>query len=187
MLAVLLVLLLLAGMTQWLLNLNDARVASARKTHQPDYTMENFTIDSMDETGKPRQRLQSAFMAHYPDDDSTEFTKPHITLFRTDEAPWEIYGARGWVSGKRDVMELRGDVLIENPQTPAASRLRMVTQDLRVQTTEQTAATDRPVTITSQTSVTHATGMRAQLKEGRLQLLSKVRGVYAPKANAAKR
>ena len=185
MLAVLLVLFLLAGLTQWLLNLNEAPNFTARNTHQPDYTMENFTITSMGDTGKPRQRLQSTFMAHYPDDDSSEFTKPHITVFRTGEAPWEIYSERGWVAGGRELIVLRGDVLIENPQAPIGRRLRMVTQDLHVRTDEESASTDRPVTITGPTSVTRANGMRAYLKEGRLHLLSKVRGTYAPKSNAA--
>ncbi|MEO5703093.1 MAG: LPS export ABC transporter periplasmic protein LptC [Gammaproteobacteria bacterium] len=185
--AVLLILLLLAGLTQWLLNLNDARSPPVRNTHDPDYTMENFTITSMGSTGKPQQRLQSTYMAHYPDDDSSEFTKPHITVFREEDAPWEIYGERGWVSGGREHILLRGDALIENPQAPAERRLRMVTQDLHVFADEEYVETDRPVTITSQTSVTHSTGLRAQLKEGRVQLLSKVRGTYAPKSNAATR
>jgi lipopolysaccharide export system protein LptC len=187
MLAMLFALFLLAGLTQWLLNLNQVPTSASRDSHNPDYTMENFTITSMDNTGTPRQRLQSAFMAHYPYDDSTGFTRPHITAFRPGDAPWEIYGERGWVSGNRDLVLLRGDVLIENPQAASTRRLHMVTQDLRIVTDEEYVATDRPVTITSQTSVTHATGMRAYLKEGRLQLLSKVRGTYAPESNVAKR
>ncbi len=187
MLAVLLVLLLLAGLTQWLLSLNEISASAVRDSHNPDYTMENFTITTMDAAGKPEQRLQSVRMAHYPDDDSTEFARPHITIFRDNKAPWEIYGERGWMSADRELILLRGDVLIENPQAPPQSRLRLVTRDLRVLTGEETAVTEQPVTITGQTSLTHGTGMRAYFKDGRLQLLSKVRGTYAPKAKATKR
>lgn len=184
-LVVLLVLLVLAGLTQWLLNINETPSATSSNAHAPDYTMENFTITAMDMQSRPKHRLQATFMAHYPDNDSTEFTSPHITIFGADKAPWEIYGKRGWMSGGRELILLKGDVLIENAQAPPRDRLRLVTKNLRVLPDEQYAETAQPVTITGQTSVTYATGMRAYLKDGRLQLLSKVRGTYAPKAKPA--
>lgn len=184
-LAVLLVLLVLAGLTQWLLSMNETPGAMSSNAHAPDYTMENFTITAMDMQNRPKHRLQAASMAHYPDNDSSEFASPHITIFSADKAPWDIYAKRGWMSGSRELILLKGDVLIENAQATARDRLRLVTKNLRVLTDEQYAETEQPVTITGQTSITHATGMRAYLKDGRLQLLSKVRGTYAPKTKPA--
>ena len=185
-LVVLLILLVLAGLTQWLLNINETPGTMPSNAHVPDYTMENFTITTMGTQGRPKHRLQAAFLAHYPDNNSSEFTSPHITIFSVGKAPWDIYGKRGWMSGSRELILLKGDVVIENAQAPPRDRLRLVTKNLRVLTNEHYAETAQPVTITGQTVVTHATGMRVYLKDGRLQLLSKVRGIYAPKAKPAR-
>lgn len=181
MLIILLVLLTLAGLSQWLLNLNEAPSATSRPDRGPDYTMDNFTATAMGAAGNPENRLQATHMAHYPTDGSTQFTKPHITVFRTDHAPWHIHAERGWMGADRKLVLLRGDVLIENPAAPKARVARLTTRNLRVLIDEEYAETDQPVTLRTQSSVTHAIGMRAYLKEGRLQLLSQVRGTYAPK------
>ncbi|HLA74459.1 MAG TPA: LPS export ABC transporter periplasmic protein LptC [Gammaproteobacteria bacterium] len=181
MLLILLALLLVAGLSQWVRNLNGDGKPARSLSHQPDYTMDDFTITAMGPTGKPKHQLQARYMAHYPDDGSTEFTQPHLTVYRDKGAPWHLYSERGWMSAERKFVLFRGDVLMENPQAPPSRIVRMVTKDLRVVVDEEFAETDQAVTIRSKTSVTHGVGMHAYLKEGRLQLLSKVRGTYEPR------
>lgn len=177
----LLVLLGLIALAQWLLRVNQEPPAQARISHDPDYTMENFVATAIGIQGKPKNRLQSRSMAHFPDNDTSEFTLPHITIFPEVKVPWEITSKRGWMSGNQEFILLRDAVLIENPTAVPRKRVTVVTRDLRVLADKEYAETDQPTIITSQGSVTYGTGMRAYIREGRLQLLSKVRGIYEPK------
>lgn len=182
-LAVSLVLVALAALSYWLMDITESVQSTSdnKPGHDPDYTVENFIVTAMDATGKPEHRLEASSMIHYADDGSSEFTKPHMTVFREASAPWQIYSQRAWMSADQTLILLRDDVLIENPTAPTERALHLTTRDLRVLPDDRYAETGEPVTITSQRGVTHAIGMRAHLKEGRLQLLAKVRGRYEPK------
>ncbi len=182
-LVLMLILALLALLSQWLLSLNEAGRAGKEATlrHEPDYTMENFVITAMDSTGQPMHKLQAPLMVHYADDGSTEFTRPALTLYQKDAAPWEVRSGRGWMSKDRKRILLQDEVLIENPAAPASSMWRLETRDLTLLPGEEYAETAAPVTITGQASVTRGVGMQIFIKQGRLKLLSKVRGRYEAK------
>ena len=176
------VLLLLAVFSQWLLSVNNGlSAAKATVSHDPDYTMENFIITTMGAAGSPEHRLQARYLAHYPDDGSAELTAPQFTLYERDDGPWQVSAARGWVGGGQKFAVLRDNVLIENPQAGPAQAIRITTSELQVLPDDKYAQTGQPVTLQSQNALTHAVGMRLYLDEERLQLLSQVKGTYAPK------
>ena len=121
-------LFLLALFSQWLLSVNNGLSPSkATASHDPDYTMENFFITTMGATGSPEHRLQARYMAHYPDDDSIEFTSPQFTLYNRDDGPWKISSGRGWVGAKQKFVVLRDNVLVENPQAASGKVIKMTT------------------------------------------------------------
>ncbi len=178
---VLLVLLgLLVLLSQWLLNLNEPgrRAPEGKPRHEPDYTMENFVITAMNAAGQPAHKLRAPRMVHYADDGSTEFTRPDVTLYQEGAAPWEVHAARGWMSQDHKRILLQDEVLIENPAAPASEVWHLKTRDLTLLPDADYAETARPVTITGRTSETHGVGMQVFVKEGRLKLLSRVRGRY---------
>ncbi len=176
------VLCLLALFSEWLLSVNNG-LASSKDTarHDPDYTMENFFITAMGATGSPEHRLQARYLAHYPDDGSTEFSAPQFTFYGRNDGPWQVSAERGWVGAKQKFVVLRDHVLVENPQATPAKVMRMTTSELQVLPDDKFAQTGQPVILQSQNSLTHAVGMRLYLNKELLQLLSKVKGSYAPK------
>ncbi|MCL4316473.1 MAG: LPS export ABC transporter periplasmic protein LptC, partial [Gammaproteobacteria bacterium] len=123
-------------------------------------------------------RLRAQRMLHYPDDGSTEFIQPLLTVFQVDAPPWEVQAERGTLAQDQDKVWLMDAVRIENPEAAPHLRWRLDTRDLHVKVDEEYAETAQPVTIVGATSVTHAVGMRVFLKEGRVQLLAKVKGTY---------
>lgn len=170
---------LLALLTQWLLHISappDDRQAARR--HVPDAIMDEFVATGMGADGRPEHRLRAQRMMHYPDDGSTEFIQPLLTVFQGDAPPWQVQAERGLLARDRDSVWLQDAVRIENPEAEPRLRWRMDTRDLHVKVDEEYAETARPVTIVGATSVTHAVGMRVFLKEGRIQLLAKVKGTY---------
>lgn len=182
-LVLILILIVLALLSQWLLSLNetDREGKESSLQHEPDYTMENFVITAMDASGKPAHKLQSPLMVHYADDGSAEFTQPAVTLYQKDAAPWEVRSERGWMTEDRKRILLQGAVLIENPAARARDVWRLETHDLTLLPDAEYAETAAPVKITGKTSVTRGVGMQIFIKEGRLKLLSKVRGRYEAK------
>ena len=94
--------------------------------------------------------------------------------------PWEVRATEGWLSVADELLLLKGDVRIERRPGPDNGAVEIVTDELKVLLDKEYAETDRPVTIKHQQGVTEAVGMNASLREGRLQLLNQVRGIYVP-------
>ncbi len=170
---------LLAGFSQWLLYISappeDRRAA---QRHLPDSTMDEFVATGMGADGRPEHRLRAQRMLHYADGGGTEFIQPVLTVFQEDAPPWVVNAERGWLAQDHDSVWLKDAVRIENPDAAPSLRWRLDTRDLHVKVDEEYAETEQPVTIVGETSNTRAVGMRVFLKEGRIQLLSKVKGTY---------
>lgn len=179
-LLLLLLIVLLSGLSGWLLdNLTDQeKEKEDLPRHDPDFFMENFTVTAMNTTGTPRYKLSADKMKHYPDDDTSELNRPHITIFRIDTPPWIIDADRGWASANGELVLLIGNVRVNREASASTRAMSLTTEELRLRPNDDYAETDKPVTIVSGKDITRAIGMRAYLKEGRLQLLSSARGKY---------
>jgi len=184
MLGIITVLLSLSGLTVWLQqdstkkSESDAPSQTVKKKHRPDYFMENFTITSMNEKGVPNSILVSSKMLHYPDDDSTELDTPFMTMIGEIGKPWKIKADRGWVSTNNELVLLSGNVRIDRLSGPNNRPVKLFTDKLRIHPKSDFAETDRPVTMISNKRKTAAIGMRAYIREGKLQLLDDVRVSY---------
>ena len=147
--------------------------------HSPDYFVEDFTVTDMDIDGKLEQTLSAERMLHYPDDDSTELTRPHLVLYEEGAPPWKIKSETGWVSGDGQLVLLNGVVKIDRAAAPGIRPVHIATHNLRVRPKENYAETDEKVRVHSLGDVQTSTGMQAWLNEPiRLKFLSKVRGHY---------
>lgn len=175
-----LLLLLGASLSWWLSKGIDikppARPSNAR--HIPDYSMGHFTLRAMDAQGRLHYRLYAEHMAHYLDDDTARLQRPNMTVYRPGGVAWNIYARHGWVSSDQKEIALRGDVVIWRDAPKDGSGLEIRTDELHIEPDRQYAETDRPVTITQDVGVTHAVGMRVNLRRSRMELLANVRGRY---------
>ena len=169
-LLVLALLLLAAGGSFYLLEkLGGADPLSEHR--DPDYYLENFTTITMDENGEPKHKLSAAYMAHYPDDDSSELLQPKIEIFRAGKRPLYIEAREGRLSADSEVVFLQGDVRLWEPDGDGGRGLRVDTSEVTIRLQDEYAETDRYATITSGDSVITGTGMRAFLPDSRLQVI----------------
>ena len=141
----------------------------------PDLTMEEFEVTTMGEDGNPIRRLSAAYLAHFTASDTKELTHPHLIVYRENGEPWNIASERGWISADNDVLMLLGKVDIWRNYADGKREIHIETEDLRVFPDVQFAQTKLPVSISTPETYTRATGMRAYLDQGRVQLLSKVK------------
>lgn len=152
--------------------------ASHPPAQAPDFFAESFVTTVLDEQGRPRQRLEARYMAHYLDTDTQEFDQPYLVMYREGEAPWHIRSERGRRSANEEFILMTGDVLVWRDGPEGERHFEIRTRDLRVLPDEEYGETDQPVVMTTRHSRSRGVGLRAFLDERRLELLSRAQTVY---------
>ena len=175
-------LLLLAAGSAWLLN--NLSGTGTTKTeiigHDPDYYMENFTTTTMEEDGSLKNILSADYMAHYPDNDTTELRGPRLEVFRKDGAPVNIIAEKGWVTEGDEVILLSGNVKFWQDDNDGNRKIEIITTDVRILPKQEYAETDKPVKLIARRTTVNATGVRAYFDESRVQLLNNVQAKILP-------
>ena len=144
---------------------------------QPDFFMDNPRIRQLNEQGQPTYDLISKQATHQVGKDVTELDEPRLQYYREGEQqPWQLQARYGEITANGDRVELSQNVIIEQQLSGQATR-RLATPALSVFPARDYAETDRSVRIEAG-GVTTATGMKAYFNDGRIELLSNVRGEH---------
>jgi lipopolysaccharide export system protein LptC len=178
-----LILIIAAGFSYWALEKlsGDDLTTLSKLAHYPDYYMENFTTLTMNQDGTPKNRLNAVYMAHYPDDNTTELHKPEYEIFRQDKPPIIVSADKGWVTSDNDVVLLKGNVYLHQNDDFGELKLELITEDARILVDQNYAETDKPATLIGKRSVINSIGMRAYLQEERMEFLSNVQTTIEPR------
>jgi len=177
-LLVLLGVVLALGMGYW--NIRPASFAptSSQAAARPDFYIDNARIQALNEQGKTTYELTTSHAIHQVEDGSTHMEQPKLLFYRGEEpAPWLLEAEEGLVTEKGDRVDLSSNVLLQQELESQPSR-RLTTSALTLFPARDYAETDQEVKIEAARSVTTATGMQLFLNDGRLQLLSTVRGQH---------
>jgi lipopolysaccharide export system protein LptC len=177
--ATLLALAVLAAFTWWLQEATQAPAAvNASIGHVPDYTVEDFSLTTMNLQGKPYYRLRAPAMARYADDHTAEVQKPELEFREEKGPPWELVAERAWISADGSVVRLLGEVVITRKQAPGYDAVKAITSDVTIEPQRRYATTEREVRAWLGPHQVQAEGMKLYLPDQRLDLLSKVRARY---------
>jgi len=173
-------LMILAGGTWWLRQgVQDDTERQPHPPHTPDYWIDGLNARTMDKEGRPRRLLTAESLLHFPDDQSTELTRPELLLLEDGRPPWRIRSELGWVSRDGELLLLQGEVQIERETDGNVRPMHLVTRDLRVQPKDEYAETEQPARVDSGPHWMESTGLQAWLREPvRIKLLADVRGHY---------
>ena len=170
-----------AGVSVWLLSEQAPKKPRliAKDNAVPDTYMEEFKTYIMGKDGKPRYELHASYMSHFSYDNHNEFISPEFIYHRSDESQWVMSAERGTtIDGSKKIM-LQGDVIMFRRQLSAGdSAFKINTGELLVRPDDSYAETDQLITITSGEHSLQSTGMKAYFNDGRVELLSRVRGKY---------
>ena len=114
---------------------------------------------------------------HIKATDVTLLTTPDLQMYRGTEFPWHVQSKQGEVSPGGEQVELIDSVRVA--RTDEKQRTTIITSSrMTVFPQKQYAQTDQDVRIDAEGGVTTAKGMKAYLKDSRMDLLSNVRGQY---------
>lgn len=140
-----------------------------------------------DDEGKLRYRMVTLAAKHYQANlnqagpkDYTLIEEPQLAFFsENDTAPWYLSAMEGRSDNNGQQIMLRTNVVAEQTST-SQGLIRASTSELHVKIGEQYAETDKAVKMRAQQGEIETVGMQAFLNEDRIELLSQVRGTYAP-------
>lgn len=127
--------------------------------------------------GKLQYDMTADKVEHLKASEVTLMTKPDMHLYRGTLFPWHVQSERGEVNPDGTEVELIDSVRVT--RTDDQNRTTIITSSrMTVFPQKQYAQTEQVVRIDGAGGVTTAKGMKAYLDEGRMNLLSNVRGQY---------
>lgn len=128
--------------------------------------------------GKLANSMTSDKLEHLKSTDITLLSNPDLLLYRGTELPWHVQSLRAEVAPQGSQVELIDSVRIA--RTDAKGRPTILTTSrLTVFPDKEYAQTEQAVRIEAANGVTTAQGMKTYLNDGRMLLLSNVRGLHA--------
>lgn len=177
----------------------DGSIVPASTSHSQmirqdaDYFLVDALVKEYDLTGALHYQLKSDSITHYPHNDNTLLQLPVLTNFSDNGQVTTSRSENGkLLPGGKDIELWDNVVIIQSSLTKKQQagehsienahkqELRMDTDFITISPDQEIADTDRPVLITNDTGETRAIGMTAYYQQGRVQLKSRVRGVYEP-------
>ncbi|MGA2024816.1 MAG: LPS export ABC transporter periplasmic protein LptC [Steroidobacteraceae bacterium] len=143
----------------------------------PGYSAVHAELIETGEDGRPLYRL-NAERIEQPQPQGTVFlTDPKLDYEPEKGNPWTLTAQSGQMPQDAHTAELHGDVHAEGKPTGSGTVMRINTEDLHLDMTSQLATSPTTVRVDWGGYRLDGRGMRADLKNDRLQLASKVRGV----------
>lgn len=167
-------LVLLAAMTFWLNRLIQADNPKGPQRHDPDYIVERFKVSRIDADGKRQHTIVADRMEHYPDDDTTVVTSPHMTYHQ--QPPTEIFARLALIGKDGKEVDLVDNVRVVRHGADQAPATVLETRTLKVFPDDEKGRTDQPVVITQGKSVLHGSGLDLDNKTGTSILRGRVTG-----------
>lgn len=159
-------------------NFNDSD--RIQQTSGKDYAqifMNKFEMTSMDKEGNPSYILNGSYLQRANDSDDTKIDQPVFQLFQ-DNKHWEITADNAILNDKKETIQLKGNVLMQQKNIEPAVTIR--TQYLIIHAKTQIARTQVAVDITYGKSHLSSVGMIFNNATNRLRLTSNVNGHYLP-------
>ncbi len=144
-------------------------------TRTSDYSMTDFILTMMDDSGTPSRVIEGDKLSHYPDDDSTEILFAIARVIDQRKDTWIMSANKGKTQGKGEQIILTGNVIITRQDN---NEIELRTEKLTIDTLQNTAYTDLAVSIISPYGNTNAVGLHAALADKMINLHSRVRGHY---------
>lgn len=155
-----------------------APVTSSQERHDPDYSVEQFTITDFSRAGAPESTLSAAKMVHYPDDETTALVAPRLVQSRPNQPRLHLSAERGMLSRDGEEVFLHDNVELLRDAAAESAESRMQTSFLHVLRARAVVRTDREVRISERGRTLVGLGMEYDNESRQLSLHAQVRGTF---------
>ncbi len=168
-----------SGLAVWELRPREKPKSTA--SDRSDYTLENFDLVTLDENGLESFTVKAPHLERDPKGKTLTLRTPTFSFPDKDGGRWVTTSREAWVADKAVEVRLIDDVLMLGPPDPLGDRTRFATGHLQIFPKKNLAQTEDAVTVTRSDSILTGTGMRADMQTHQIDLLSAVKGRYAPR------
>ena len=152
-------------------------VDSQTQSRFPDYFMENFTITSMNESGRPAYILKAKKMLHFSDEDYSELEQPEIS-FSDEKKQFTIQASSAKFKQSENIIHLHDNVIIQRDAGNNQNELSIYTNYLKIDTKTRIAETDQAARVKTDKAELNTVGLIFDNMQGLLKLKSQVKGTY---------
>lgn len=152
--------------TFWLVKKNTPAEKSAVervRLHEPDYTITNGALSTLNELGQTKYRVLGKKVIHYDDDASIDIDAPRMRLFPPEKSPITVKANKGHLDGDLTVLDLIDNAEIFRPPQvatttePARPSMLARSSYFKVLINDDIMETDKPVTLEQGLSVMRST------------------------------
>jgi lipopolysaccharide export system protein LptC len=170
------------GFALWvvLLNYRPPLLNTPTTALMPDGFMEEVYATIIDKEGNLKMKIYSPRMVHYADHDTTKLSQPRLIIYRQSPQPWYVTAKTALATEGAERIDFSDNVIIRHPGDAKQALTTIKTSTLTVFTSDEIAKTQDKITLYQPNVTVHAQGMFANMKQGEINLLSHVRGTYAP-------
>lgn len=154
-----------------------------RDAHLADALADDIRAQAYDLQGKPHFLLAAKQLTHYPDDDSSQLTKPDVTMLAPNGADVHLTGERGVLSQRGELVELMGKVQVTRAPVAQQSELLIVSDYLKFLPKLERVSSNSAVTFTDANNTINAHGFELDNRAQTLQFLSQVKAVHVVTPN----
>ena len=129
----LLLMAMLALGTWWLVQNTPSPEApreAAAPRHEPDYTMQGFTLQRFDAAGRLRVQVQGAQLRHYPDTDTLEIDAVTIRALAPDGSVTRAVAQRALATGDASEVQLLGGAQVIHEATAQTRQIEFESEFL---------------------------------------------------------
>jgi lipopolysaccharide export system protein LptC len=172
--------------TFWLVKKSGTPEQSAierTRLHEPDYTISNGALSTLDELGNTKYRILGKLVTHFDDDASIDIVQPRMRLFPPEKSPVTVKSDKGHLDGDLTILDLVGRAEIFRPAQAATAsepaRPAMLAQSsyFKVLINDDVIETDKPLTLQQGMSILNAhNGGKFSNVEQSMVLSGQVRG-----------
>lgn len=152
---------------------------------EPESYGQNIIVQRFNEKGTLIQELSCPYIEIYNQKDKVVFYKPSVNVFTANQQPWQISADKAFATLNFEHILLENNVIFSQSAGLNNNSVTVLTSQLVLNTTAQTAYTDQPVTLVEEgknnSKVTlQAKGVEADQKTGRIKLMSNIKIQYLP-------
>lgn len=147
--------------------------------HPAGYYLRDAVLLGTDNEGRVLYRIDAELAEELPQGEGLMLNGVEVKYQPSEEVPWRVRAARAKASSGQSYLQLEGDVELER-QTAEGERTLVQTESLRLEPEQYVATASGQVRFSVNGSTLEAVGLKAFLKDDRLELESEVHGRLLP-------
>lgn len=143
-----------------------------------NYVLRDFELQFYDENGQPTINMKAPVLRNDPEQQLGTIEQPIVQLNQSGKV-WDITAEKATVTANKEHVRLLGQVNVRRLEPSSGHWLEVITREVEIEVTPQTATTDQPVHMFDGLNEVSAIGLDLDLKASTFHLKQQVKATYA--------